>query len=319
MDLCSYKEEYWKPFNKLKKRDSKILYQNMLSQLFRIGMATFSWDGIDGNGIAKSRKIEEYLLFDKKCAIVETDAGLTVCKITGVGLNIYGEPAGYDILTENGVTLTPAIERKENLEGQIGYDNAIILTDSCLYGSGRIDGVNYWVEKYADVQVSLDQQMINQRAPLMGIAGTEGDKNSIRVQVIDTLSGISAMIIDPKYKDKVQALDLKSPFNVDRLNAMQHEYESRALSCFGVDSMQAFGKKERMIVDEVESNDEKLSMILADCMMARKSPLKNNKLASKYNIDVNISKPYRIVGGARIMDNKIVDGNTEVEPNDRVS
>ena len=75
---------------------------------------------------------------------------------------------------------------------------------------------------------------------------------------------------------------------------MQHEYLARALSSLGVDSMQSFGKKERMIVDEVESNDEYLAMILVDSLNARNKPLINNATAQKFGISCEISKPYRI-------------------------
>ena len=296
-DMKTSYKEYAKP--RLKKyKNSTVLptIHALMSELERIAVGRFEWNGVDGNGIALSRKIEEYLFYNKQCAIVDTnEVGLAVVKLINRGVNIYGEPAGYDILTCNGVKLTPSIPRQNpKAEGQIGYDNAIILHDSQLTGRGCIDGMWHWVELFADAQITMNQQMINQRAPLMGLTKNRGQEQQIKTEIIDVATGLNAMIIDSESFEQLKPMNLDSQFNVDRINSMQHEYLSRALNSLGVDSMQAFGKKERMIVDEVESNDESLAMILSDCLKARNDPLINNETAIKYDISCDLAKPIRI-------------------------
>lgn len=294
--LTSYKE-YSKP--RLKKYKNPTVLPTVdaiMSELERIALGRFEWKGVDGNGVALSRKIEEYLFYHKRCAIVDTnEVGLAVVKLLAKGVNIYGEPAGYDIITCNGAKLTPKYPRiYDKAIGQIGYDNAIILTDSQITGRGCIDGLWHWVTLFADAQISANQQMINQRAPMIGLSTKQADEQSIRVQMIDVETGLNGMIVEDSYGESIKALNLDSQFNVDKINAMQHEYLSRALNSLGVDSMQAFGKKERMIVDEVESNDESLAMILSDCIKARTIPLVDNRTAEEYGISVALAKPYRI-------------------------
>lgn len=294
--LTSYKE-FSRPKLKKYKNSTVIPTINaIMSELERIALGRFEWKGIDGNGIALSRKIEEYLFYKRRCAVVETnEVGLAVVNVLPIGVNIYGEPSGYDIITCNGVKLTPALPRiAPNAQGQIGNDNAIILTDSQLIYRGCIDGMWHWVEKFADAQISVDQQMINQRAPLLGLTSNRSQEQFARVQILDVASGLNGLIVDSEYGEQIKPMNLESQFNVDKINAMQHEYLSRALNSLGVDSMQAFGKKERMIVDEVESNDESLAMILSDCIKARNDPLKNNETAQKYGISCELAKPYRI-------------------------
>lgn len=294
--VTSYKE-YMKPRMKKYKNSTVIpTISAIMSEIERIAIGRFKWNGVDGNGIALSRKIEEYLFYCKRCAIVDTvEAGLVVSKVIPIGVNIYGEPAGYNMITANGVQLTPKYERDNfNAEGQIGNDNAIILTDSQLIGRGCIDGTWHWIEMFADAQITMNQQMINQRSPLFGLTKTRGQEQQIRVEILDVASGLNAMIIDQDNFDAIKPMNLDSQFNVDKINSMQHEYLSRALNSLGVDSMQAFGKKERMIVDEVESNDESLAMILSDCLKARNDPLVNNITAEEYGISCEVAKPYRI-------------------------
>ena len=292
----SYKE-YAKP--RLKKyKNSTVMptIHALMSELERIALGRFEWTGVDGNGIALSRKIEEYLFYAKQCAIVDTnEVGLAVVKLINRGVNIYGEPAGYDILTCNGVKLTPKLPRlNPNAEGQIGYDNAIILHDSQVLGRGCIDGMWHWVELFADAQITMNQQMINQRAPLLGLTKARNEEQFVKVEMLDIASGLNGLIINKEIGENLKPLNLDSQFNVDKINAVQHEYLGRALNSLGVDSMQAFGKKERMIVDEVESNDESLAMILSDCLKARNDPLINNPTAEEYGITCNLAKPFRI-------------------------
>lgn len=268
---------------------------SVMSLLERIAMGRIKWNGVDGNGIALSRKIEEYLFYFRRCAIVDTkEVGLAVVRVIPIGLNIYGEPAGYDILTINGQSLTPITPRAKGFEGQIGEDNAIILNDSQLIGRGGIDGMWYWVEKIADAQISIDQQMINQRSPLFGVTKGKNQEQAARVEIIDVVSGLNAMVLEEGMEDIIKPFNFESQFNVSGMNNLQHEYLSRALSSLGVDSNQAFGKKERMIVDEAESNDEYLAMVLVDALNARSAPLINNPIAEKYNISCELAKPYRI-------------------------
>lgn len=294
--LTSYKE-FAKPRLKKYKNSTVVPTINaLMSEIERIALGRFKWNGVDGNGIALSRKIEEYLFYNKRCAIVDTkEVGLAVTKVIPIGINIYGEPAGYDIITCNGLKLTPKKPRvNPNAEGQIGNDNAIILTDSQLIWRGCIDGLWHWVELFADAQISLNQQMVNQRSPLLGITKRRSDEQFARIEIIDIASGLNGLIIDEEVGDNIKPLNLESQFNVDHINAMQHEYLSRALNSLGVDSMQAFGKKERMIVDEVESNDESLALILSDCLKARNDPLIDNPIAEEYGISCELAKPYRV-------------------------
>lgn len=292
----SYKEFYREKGKHIRNKKMHPIINSIMSYIERMNMGIMEWENVDGNGVALSRKIEEYLFYNKRCAIVDTnEVGLAVVKLVALGVNINGEPAGYDILTQNGVKLTPKYPRiAPNAVGQIGYDNAIILSDSQLYDRGCIDGVWNWVEKYADAQISADQQMINQRAPLFGVTKKPGQEQFARVVMIDIASGINGLVVDEEMGESIKALSLDSPFNVEKINSMQHEYLARAVNSLGIDSLQAFGKKERMIVDEVESNDEALAMILSDRLMARTKPLINNITAEEYGITCKLAKPYRI-------------------------
>ena len=271
MSICnnnyttSYKEYSKGKLKKYKNSTVRPTVDAVMSWIERIALGIGTWHGIDGNGVACARKVEEYLFYNKQCALVDTvECGLALVKLIPLGVNIIGEPAGYDMLTANGTKLTPLIPRTA------------------------------WIELYADAQITANQQMINQRAPIIGMTKDKGDENFARVEILDVMTGVSALTVDEKYSGKLTTLNLNSQFNIEGINAMQHEYLSRALNSLGVDSNQAFGKKERLIVDEAESNDESIAMILTDMYKARNDPLKGHPTAEKYGISFELSKPMRI-------------------------
>ena len=64
--LTSYKE-FTKP--KLRKYKNSTVVPTIhaiMSELERIALGRFEWKGIDGNGIALSRKVEEYLFYKRR-------------------------------------------------------------------------------------------------------------------------------------------------------------------------------------------------------------------------------------------------------------
>jgi len=298
----------YKKFIKNSKNDES---ESLSSNLIRMARSTMEWKGLEELGsLCESRLVEKYLFEERRCAIVETEQfGFIVCRISPRGLNINNEPAGYDIIIPNGTTVTPVEPHSGNI-GQIGTDNAMILFDSESRANGRIDGMNRIIEDYALVQRVLRQQITNQFTPMVGFSASNGkDTLSIKQMIIDKNLGTEALVVDEAMKDVIQLLDLNAPFNVDLLNKIQNEFKARAYSCLGIDSLQSFGKKERLVVDEAESNDESLGMILRDCLTARRKGIRNQgKLLHGKSISVDISKAIRIeLENERKVENDILD------------
>ena len=109
------------------------------------------------------------------------------------------------------------------------------------------------------------------------------------------VNGVKLMAVDSGTIDNIKIWDLNPPYNVESLIQVQQEYLKRASESIGIDSLESFGKKERMIKDEVESNDERLSLVLQDSLNSRKRGI--IELKQKFGIDwtVDVLTPVRIV------------------------
>lgn len=280
----------------LKEIRNNEVSEGLASNLIRMARATFEWEGVEKlSPLCESRLIEKYLFEERKCAIVETnELGWIVCRILPRGLNINNEPAGYDMIVLNGTKVTP-VKAHKGL-GQIGKDNAIILFDSESRANGRIDGLSILVQDYALTQRVIRQQITNQFTPMIGFSSANGkDSLSIKQIIIDKNLGTEALVVDESMRDVMQMLNLNAPLNVEILNKMQNEFKARAYSYLGIDSLQSFGKKERLVVDEAESNDESLGMILADCLRSRKKSIEaGTDILGENKLSVKVSDAVRI-------------------------
>lgn len=124
-------------------------------------------------------------------------------------------------------------------------------------------------DELADVNETIRQQVWNQKTPLMAITGTPQKRDKLKNAIVKIGDNIKVMFIDDDITKDVKPLDLNAPFNVIELHQHKKFIENEILDWLGIDSKDANPKKERMIVDEQEANDEALNYTLADQLNER--------------------------------------------------
>lgn len=125
------------------------------------------------------------------------------------------------------------------------------------------------VEDLIDTRETIRQQVFNQKTPLIAVAGDPSIRKKLKNMIVDIAEGMQALFMEDDLTGSVKPLDMNAPFNIDRLYAHQMTIENEILEWIGVDATDAPMKKERMLVDEVEGNDELLNYFLTDRLMAR--------------------------------------------------
>ena len=95
-------------------------------------------------------------------------------------------------------------------------------------------------------------------------------RTKIKQAIIELASGVKALVLDSDMRDQIQVLDFNAPYNVESLQQYLWSLESEMLEYLGIDSQDAFQKKERLIVDEQEGNDELLNYMLASGLKPRR-------------------------------------------------
>jgi hypothetical protein len=150
----------------------------------------------------------------------------------------------------------------------VSYDDAVVIFDTLDPLIKRKDAL-IWTGDYADVTETIRQQVFNQKTPLIAIAGNKGLVNKLKRSIIGIRDNAKALFIDMDMKDKIQPLDFNAPYNVESLYSYRKSLENEMLEFMGIDNKDGFIKKERLVVDEQEGNDELLNYILGNCLKAR--------------------------------------------------
>ena len=131
-----------------------------------------------------------------------------------------------------------------------------------------------WIDEIADTNETIRTQIFNQKTPLIAVAKTPKERNKLQNAIVNIANNVRALILDSPIKDSIDALNIEAPFNISDLQAHLKTKEAEMLEFLGIDSQSAFQKKERLITDEQESNNQTLSYLISDRFNSRKDGIK---------------------------------------------
>lgn len=225
-----------------------------ISKMERLGTSVYEW-----NEYAVGRLIERYLWRDGMALIWRSsEVGMVVTAGSETKWNINGD----------------AIEWRPSFDADVGFERPTLSTDDCvaiydLPNGGRRSYALYLCAQIADVQDTIRTQVGNQKTPMVAYAANARMRSKIKNAVVEIASGVKALILDSDMRDQIQVLDFNAPYNVESLQQYLWALESEMLESLGIDSQDAFQKKERLVVDEQEGNDELLNYMLASGLKSR--------------------------------------------------
>lgn len=239
------------------KEPTKQTASYIATKLGRIGRAMYNTDvpALADNQI-------ENILWEEGCCMVWRSPELgwvsTSCMETGYDIN--GVPNRWKPVfkTENGLSRPELSEQ----------DDCVVFYDTMRHDVKRSDCL-VLAPDYADVMETIRQQVFNQNTPLMAFSGNTSIRAKLKNMMVGVARHAKVMFVEESLKDKVTCLDFNAPYNVESLHAYKKSIENEMLEFMGVDNKDAFQKKERLVVDEQEGNDELLNYILNDSLKAR--------------------------------------------------
>lgn len=244
----------------------------------------------------------EYLLWNEgRCIIWNSDVLGWVC--TGcdeIGQDINGLPNKWRPTLKSKAFDIPIPELTE--------DDCIVFYDSMDPTIRRKDVLGKCWD-YADAHMTIRQQVFNQKTPMLGVVGSPKLRDKIRNAFVSIADNCKMLLLDWDITKDLKPLDFNAPYNVESLYQYKKSVEAEMLEHIGIDYKDAFAKKERLVVDEQEGNDETLNYILADGLKARQKAI--DKLSS-----FGLSGSTEIQKVIRPIDTDVpVDTDTESESN----
>lgn len=217
-------------------------------RLMMLAQSVFEWKGLP-NGI-DPKHIEKYLFHEGSCMFFKDfEKGWMVAKCLQNGtLNFYDEP------TEIYPVATNYMEVRSYEPGE---DAVIIYNNN--YGIPTRRTIRLYAARLADIQRTADINILAQKTPVI-VKGSEKQRLSL-MSVIRSWFGNEPLIFGDKQLDtsEMKVLNTAAPFVADKLSIEKSKLWNECMTFLGVNNAN-MDKKERLVDDEVQANNDQIEL-----------------------------------------------------------
>lgn len=271
-------------------------YDYLLNEFTNLAINRFNWSNLP-NGLT-SEQLEILLINNGQLMVFEDKLnGLYILPCYGTtDINVYGLPTKYNVNSLNG-----------KYTNTIDVSKGVIIKNNPL-GKNDINTLSIFAKRIDDIELTQDVNLFQQCIPKLLLAD-EDSKLTVK-NLVDKIRKFKFVIVAKKSLMNNLAtsdvLDTSSPYIIDKLQTYKTELKNELLTYLGINNNNNI-KKERMIVDEVNSNNDYTSINLDLMYDLRKRACEDiNKM---FNIDVKVEK--REVDQSGNDDNDIRGNNRE--------
>lgn len=264
-------------------------YQNRLK---KIACSMFEWVNLPDS--MSSRYLEETLFYDGKATLLydETKGFInTRCADSG-DLNIYNLPTSYECYS---------FDYRTNRNVYTGFKNEELNEETmCILVMNNYDRIptyntiQLFCEKLAECDRVCEVNLKAQKTPIL--IATDKTQLLTLENVYNQYDGNQPVIWgDKELLDdrKLKVLNTEAPFVIDKIVDYKKEIWNECLSFLGINNIM-IDKKERLITDEANSNNELINLNLQSFLVPRQEACKQfNKLFGLEGTDKELSVKVR--------------------------
>lgn len=289
-------------------------YYDRLQMLAR---SLFTWENLDEVcGYGASRFLEESLFkFGRAVFVNDKNLGFKVFNATPSDiLNPYGLPTKIMATSYAGTGYNEIYD----------FDDVVYIMNNDLI-KATMPTIELFARRLYSVERTMDINLNAQKTPLI----IEGDKNTLLTlkNIMLKYDGNVPVIYANKNFDvnnKLNVLKTESPYLIDKLENYKHELWNDCMSFLGINNANT-SKKERLITDEVESNDDLINYYLNcfyktrkhACDLINKKFLANSdkKIKVVLNKDVLdlLAETKQTFNKGEVQDGSIHDNNQDID------
>ena len=264
-------------------------YIDYLERFKKIAMSIFEWVNLPDS--MDARYIEKCLYYLGSAGLLHTEEyGFINTKATSAGeLNIYGLPTVLQCYSYS------FNEQRRMYSGLTGVDNDInseaILVMNNWERVPTASTIELFALRLYEAERACDINIKAQRTPVL-LTSDENSRFSMK-NVYEQYDGNSPVIFGRKGQltsDSIQAFKTEAPFVANDIMLYKKEIWNEALTFLGVNNLSE--KRERLVSDETNSNNEVINLNLMSYLAPRKYACKqfNEKfgLTGDKAIDVKV-------------------------------
>ena len=284
--------------NEISMLTNNATYIDYLNRLRLLATSLFTWENLDEvAGFGASRFLEQSLFNNgRACFVKDDELGFMVLKVNPSDkLNIYNLP-------------TRVMAWSIGYEKNYDFDDVVYIMNNELQ-LPTSQTINLIAYRLYETERTIDTNLIAQKTPIL----IEGDTKTILTlkNVYMQYSGNTPFIFGNKQFDisnKLNVLKTDAPYLIDKLTIHKHELWNEALTYLGIDNANT-DKKERLITDEVESNNDLINFYLNCFYKTRKQAceLINEKFLKDSDVKISISLNKDIADLLNVNKNDIIN------------
>lgn len=236
-----------------------------------IALSLFEWEGLPES--CNVRFLEKTLYLQGRTMFFKHDTlGYLNLRCTPSGrLNCYDEPVLY---TANAIDITEDRER----------DDCVIIRNNLLERPTD-NSIVLFASRLTEAERTIDTNIKAQKTPVM-VRCDEKDRLSM-VNLYKDYEGNTPLIVGSKSLDieKIKVFKTDAPFVADKLQNYKHEIWNEALTFLGINNANS-DKRERLVTDEVNANNEVISLNAAAMLLTRQMACE--EINKKYGLTVSV-------------------------------
>ena len=278
-------------------------YIDYLDRLKLLATSLFTWEGLDEVAGTGASRFLELSLFDfgRACFIKDDELGYMALRVNPSDtLNIYQLP-------------TKVQAWSIGYQKQFDFDDVVYIMNNELQLPTARTIAQFSYRLY-ETERTIDTNLIAMKTPIL----IEGDTKTILTlkNVYMQYSGNTPFIFGNKefgISNKLSVLNTNAPYLIDKLELHKHEIWNEMLTFLGIDNANT-DKKERLITDEVKSNNEVINYYLNCFYKTRlKACLEINK---KFGLDIKLRLNKEALDIFKTSEKEVINFNEEVEENE---
>jgi hypothetical protein len=237
-----------------------------------IALSLFEWEGLPPT--CNARFLEKTLFTYGRAIFVKDKAlGYLNLKCTPSGeLNFYDEPISYSAYG-------------------VGYTNKAFKKDECVLIRNNIlerptdNSVILFTSRLTEAERTIDVNIKAQKTPVI-VRCDEKDRLTM-INLLKKVEDNEIFIVGSKdlNVDGLKAIKVDAPFVADKVQIYKQDIWNEALTFFGINNANS-DKRERLITDEVNANNEVISINAQAMLLTRLEACKQIK--KMYGIDVRV-------------------------------
>ena len=233
-----------------KYEDSAISrYDELLEDFTNLAINRFQWDNLPVG--LTTEKLEEMLITKGQViAFKDKKGGIYFLPCSGVqDLNVYGLPQEYTVFSVTG-------ERFDDVD----ISDGVLIKNNPL-ASQNMSTLEKFAKRIDDTEMTQDVNLYQQNIPKI-LLSDDGNKLTAKA-IMQSINKFKFVVFAKKTLgrsiEKSDVLDTSSPYILDKLQAHKTELFNELLTYLGINNNNNV-KKERMIVDEVNANNDFISI-----------------------------------------------------------